>query len=211
MPLTRSYNKAVATIQTMGQDLVDRIICLADYLKGLVTSEHPDWMNHIRDYVRWILEKITAFCHRVAWALGCKKSSLAKEGDIMKVSSSAKEDILKAVEMAKLQTTNLMYGIKASISETLEAVKTKIMGLKENNDTDEEESKEEEAKEEEDEDHEPPSLAGAWDAVIRELEENNDTDDGGEEEPMEVEAKEEVAEEEEVEDEEPSSKKSRLE
>ena len=52
MPLTRSYNKAIAAIQSMGQELKDRIIFLADYLKGLVTSEQPDWMNHIREWIR---------------------------------------------------------------------------------------------------------------------------------------------------------------
>ena len=191
MPLTRSYNKAIAAIQSMGQELKDRIIFLADYLKGLVTSEQPDWMNHIREWIRWILEKITEFCQRVAWAVGCRRSSLAKESDMIGVSSSAKESILKAVEMAKLQTMNVMYGIRASISETLEAVKAKIKEL-ENDDEKEEESKEEETRDEE------------------AREEETREEEAREEEANAEEAKEDESKEEEEKDEEPPSKKQRL-
>ena len=150
MPFTRSNNKAVATLQRLGQEVAGMIGQLGDYLKGLVTSQDPDWMGRIKGWIRWILEKMREFYQRMVLAIGCKRSSLANSSEIMEASSSAKEEILKAVETAKHWATNLMYGVRASIYEALEAVKAKIWELTKEEET--EEVKEEEADEYDDED-----------------------------------------------------------
>ena len=49
---------------------------------------------------------------------------------ITKASSSAKEEILKAVETTKHWATDLMYGVRASIYEALESVEAKVLELK---------------------------------------------------------------------------------
>ena len=150
MPLTRSNNQAVAAVQHLGQDFADMIHRMGDYLKQVVTSQDPDWMGHIREWIRWILEKMREFYERMAWAIGCKQSSLASSSEMKEASSSAKENILKAVEMAKLWAMDLMYGVRASIYEALDAVKAKIQALNDTNESEEDEkTKEEEAKEEE--------------------------------------------------------------
>ena len=152
MPLTRSEvianfatisDKRRATIQHMGRELVALISSLADYLKELLTSEHPDWMNHIREYNGSILEKLSEFCSLLELARPLRETAIrgeiaaielawaVRESDMI---SSVEEDILKAVEITKLQTSNIMYGIKASILETLETVEAKMRELNENND-----------------------------------------------------------------------------
>ena len=130
---------------------------LGDYLKGLVTSQDPDWMGRIKELIRWILEKMMEFydnsldLYHSMFTCTCTLHvhSMYTWVDpidtmpITKASSSAKEEILKAVETTKHWATDLMYGARASIYEALEAVKAKILELK----TKEEAVKEEETDE----------------------------------------------------------------
>ena len=97
---------------------------LGDYLKGLVTSQDPDWMGRIKELIRWILEKMMEFYHRMRYSPSWL-SEMIKECFLIK-----KEEILRAVETTKHWATDLMYGARASIYEALEAVKAKILELK---------------------------------------------------------------------------------
>ena len=97
---------------------------LGDYLKGLETSQDPDWMGRIKEFIRWILERAREFYHRMQYSLANSSEMITK------ASSSGKEEILKAVETTKHRATDLMYGARASIYEALEAVKAKILELK---------------------------------------------------------------------------------
>ena len=155
MPFTRSNNKAIAAVQRLAKDLADKIYELADYLKGLVTSQDPDWMGRIREWMRWILEKMREFCQRMAWAVGCKRSSLADSSEMTEASSSAKGDMLKALDMAKQRATILSYAedlygddfmLGEELYEALEEVKAKVLELKDGNE--ETDDYEEEAEEE---------------------------------------------------------------
>ena len=129
MPFTRSNNKAVAAVQHLGQEVACTITQLGEYLKGLSTSQDPDWMGRIKEWIRWILEKMKELYQRMALAIGCKRSSLGNSIQITEATASTKEEILKAVETAKHQATDLMYGVRASIYEVLEAVKAWILKL----------------------------------------------------------------------------------
>ena len=158
MPFTRSDNKAVAAVQRLAKDFADKIYELTDYLKDLVTSQDPDWMGRIREWMRWILEKMREFCQRLTWAVGCKRSSLAKSSEMTEASSSAKEDVLKAVEKATHLTADLihdedLYGEDLmhaeELYEALEDMKAKILELKDGNQ--EEEDSEEPGEEKSDE------------------------------------------------------------
>ena len=108
---------------------------LGDYLKGLVTSQDPDWMGRIKELIRWILEKMMEFYDN---SLDFYHSMYFYGVDpidpmpITKASSSAKEEILKAVETTKHWATDLMYGVRASIYEALESVEAKVLTLKTN-------------------------------------------------------------------------------
>ena len=153
MPLTRS----VAAAQRLGQDLADMIHRLGDYLKQVVTSQDPDWMKRIREWIRLILEKMREFYEKMAWAIGCKQSSLANSSELKEASSSAKEDIFKAVEMAMDmagkrmdRSDELMFLGMDGIYEDLDAVMAKILALYDRKEREEEErAKEEDPKEEE--------------------------------------------------------------
>ena len=103
---------------------------LGDYVKGLVTSQDPDWMGRIKEWIRWILEKMRELYQRMALAIGCKRSSSGNSIEMTEATSSTKEEILKAVETAKYRATDLMYGVRASIYEVLEAVKAWILKLR---------------------------------------------------------------------------------
>ena len=153
MPFTRSNNKAVAAVQHLGQEVACTITQLGEYLKGLVTSQDPDWMGRIREWMRWILEKMWEFCHLMAWAVGCTLcseaigddetalfcslgSSLAYSSEMTEASSSAKGDILKALDMAMQRATILSYAedlygddfmLGEELYEVLEDVKAKVL------------------------------------------------------------------------------------
>ena len=90
-------------------DLADKIQELARYLKGLVTSQASDWMDRVRDWARWILEKVRELCQRLAWSAGCKRSSLANSSEMREASASAMEDVLRAVQTAMQLTSNLIH------------------------------------------------------------------------------------------------------
>ena len=157
MPFTRSYQgsykKTVATVQRLGQEVASMIGQLGDYLKGLVTSQDPDWMGRVKEFIRWILEKMMEFYHRIRYSLANYKGK-----GLTKASSSAREEILKAVETTKQWATDLMYGVRASIYEVLEAVKAKILELKTKEEAvKEEETDEYDAEEEDSEDEGPPA------------------------------------------------------
>ena len=130
MPLTRSNNKTVAAVQHLGQEVACTITQLGEYLKGLATSQDPDWMGRIKEWIRWILEKMRQLYQRMALAIGCKRSSLGNSIQITEATASTKEEILKAVETAKHRATDLMYGVRASIYEVLETVKAWILKLR---------------------------------------------------------------------------------
>ena len=155
MPFTRSNKKAVATVATvqrLGQEVASMIGQLGDYLKGLVTSQDPDWMGRIKEMIRWILEKMREFYHRMQYSLANSSEMITK------ASSSGKEEILKAVETTKHRATDLMYGVRASIYEALEAVKAKILELRIKEETvKEEETNEYDAEDEDSEDEGPPA------------------------------------------------------
>lgn len=68
MPFTRSNNKAV--VQRLGQEVASTISRLGDYLTGLVTLEDPDCMGRIKEWNRWILEKMRELYQRMALAIG---------------------------------------------------------------------------------------------------------------------------------------------
>ena len=95
------------------------------------------------------------FCQRMAWAVGCKRSSLADSSEMTEASSSAKGDISKALDMAKHRATILshaedLYGddfmLGEELYEALEDVKAKLLELKDGNE--ETDDYEEEAEEE---------------------------------------------------------------
>ena len=82
MPFTRSNNRAVAAVQQLAVDFVDKMQELARYLKELVTSQASNWMERIREWARWILEKAKELCQRLAWSVRCKRSLLCYFWDI---------------------------------------------------------------------------------------------------------------------------------
>ena len=120
MAVTRSYNNAVAATQRLGQEVARMITQLGEYVKGLVTSQDPDWMGRIKDWIRWILEKMRELCQRMRHAITHPNETV----------TATKSEILKAVDMAKHRATDLMYGARAGINEALEAVRAKILELK---------------------------------------------------------------------------------
>ena len=67
MAVTRSVNKAIAAVQGLAADFAHKINELAQYLRGLVTSQAPDWMDRVRGWTRWILERMRDLCQRLAW------------------------------------------------------------------------------------------------------------------------------------------------
>ena len=103
----------VVSIRGLGQEISDMICQLAEYLEGLVTSMDPEAqdLEHAREWVNRILGKMKEFCLRVALAV---ESSI---GEAIKAFSSAKDKILKAVEMAKQRAAGLMDGARSSIYE----------------------------------------------------------------------------------------------
>ena len=120
MAVTRSYNNAVAATQRLGQEVARMITQLGEYVKGLVTSQDPDWMGRIKDWIRWILEKMRELCQRMRHAITHPNETV----------TATKSEILKAVDMAKHRATDLMYGARAGINEALEAVRAKILELR---------------------------------------------------------------------------------
>ena len=109
MPFTRSNNKAVAAVQQLAVDFADKMQELARYLKDLVTSQAADWMERVREWTRWILQKVRELCQRLAWSVGCKRSLLANSSEMRAATASATESVLRAVQKAKLLTGNLIH------------------------------------------------------------------------------------------------------
>ena len=120
MAVTRSYNNAVAATQRLGQEVARMITQLGEYVKGLVASQDPDWMDRIKDWISWILEKMRELCQRMRHAITHPNETV----------TATKSEILKAVDMAKHRATDLMYGARAGINEALEAVRAKILELR---------------------------------------------------------------------------------
>ena len=102
MPFTRSNNKAVAAVQRLAVDLAEKIYELANYL-----ATHC--LPYVWEWTRWILEKTRELCQRLAWSVGCKRSSLANSSEMRAASASAMEDVLRAVQTAMQLTGNLIY------------------------------------------------------------------------------------------------------
>ena len=120
MAVTRSYNNAVAAAQHLGQEVARMITQLGEYVKGLVTSRDPDWMGRIKEWIRWILQKMTELYQRMRYAIAHPNETV----------TSTKAEILRAVDTAKHQLTDLMYGVRAAINEALETVRAKILELR---------------------------------------------------------------------------------
>ena len=120
MAVTRSYNNAVAATQRLGQEVARMITQLGEYVKGLVTSRDPDWMGRIKEWIRWILEKMRELYQRMRYAITHPNETV----------TATKAEILGAVDTAKHQATDLMYGARAGINEALEAVRAKILELR---------------------------------------------------------------------------------
>ena len=120
MAVTRSFNNAVATTQRLGQEVTRMITQLGEYVKGLVTSRDPDWMGRIKEWIRWILEKMRDLYQRMHYAISHPNETV----------TATKAEILRAVDTAKHQLTDLMYGVRAAINEALETVRAKILELR---------------------------------------------------------------------------------
>ena len=99
---TRSNNKAVAAVQRLAADLADKIYELAHYL-----TTHC--LHYVWEWTRWILERMRELCQRLSLAVGCKRSSLANSSEMREASSSATEDVLKAVQRAMQLTSILIH------------------------------------------------------------------------------------------------------
>ena len=110
MPFTRSDNNAVEAVQRLASDFATKMQELARYLRDLVTSQAADWMERIREWTRWILEKVGELCQRLALSVGCKRSSLPNSSE-MRAASAAEvsEIVLRAVQAAKQLTGNLIH------------------------------------------------------------------------------------------------------
>ena len=110
MTFTRSNNKAVAAVQRLAADFATKIQELAHYLKDLVTSEAADWMERVREWTRWILEKAGKLCQKLALSVASERSSLANSSE-MRAASAAEvsEVVLRAVQAAKQLTGNLIH------------------------------------------------------------------------------------------------------
>ena len=107
--------EAVAAIQQLAVDFADKMQELALYLKGLVTSQASNWMERIREWARWILEKMRELYQRLAWSVlllyypwsvGCNSSF---SSEMRAASASATESVLRAVQKAMLLTVNLIH------------------------------------------------------------------------------------------------------
>ena len=126
MPFTRSNNKAVAAVQQLAVDFVDKMLELACYLKGLVTSQASNWMERIREWARWILEKARELYQRLAWSVGCKMSSLAHSIELRAASAAARDSVLRAVWKARNLIRDLhgdyLYGNDLQHAEKLHDV-----------------------------------------------------------------------------------------
>ena len=121
MVVTRSINNAaVANTQRLGQEVVRMITQLGEYVKGLVTSRDPDWMGRIKEWIRWILEKMRELYQRMRYAITHPNETV----------TATKAEIVWAVDRAKHQAMDLMYGARAGINEALETVRAKILELR---------------------------------------------------------------------------------
>ena len=109
MKMSRKMSVRVAAVQQLAVDFVDNMQELAHYLKGLVTSQAANWMERIREWARWILEKVKELCQRLAWSVGCKRSLLANSSEMRAATASATESVLRVVQKAKLLTGNLIH------------------------------------------------------------------------------------------------------
>ena len=120
MAVTRSFNSAVAATHRLGQEVARMITQLGEYVKGLVTSRDPDWMGRIKEWIRWILQKMTELYQKMRYAIAHPNETV----------TATKAEILRAVDTAKHQLTDLMYGARAAINEALETVRAKILELR---------------------------------------------------------------------------------
>ena len=113
MPFTRSNNRAVAAVQQLAVDFVDKMLELACYLKGLVTSQASNWMERIREWqwARWILEKARELYQRL---------------ELRAASASARDSVLRAVWKARNLIRDLhgdyLYGNDLQHAEKLHDV-----------------------------------------------------------------------------------------
>ena len=167
MAVTRSVNKAIAAVQGLAADFAHKINELAQYLRGLVTSQAPDWMDRVRGWTRWILERMRDLCQRLAWAVGCKRSSLANSGEMREAISSATEDALKAVHKAMQLTGNLIHeedlygdGLQQAeeLYEVLEETAAKILELQYEIKTDDDKEVGEDKNDDEDDEPSPKMM-----------------------------------------------------
>ena len=142
MPFTRSNNRAVAAVQQLAVDLVEKMQELARYLKELVTSQASNWMECIREWARWILEKVRELDQRLFWSVvGCNtrfNMGLANSSEMRAALAATTESVLRAVQKAMLLTGNLihdedLYGDDLQhvekLYDVLEDAEAKLMAL----------------------------------------------------------------------------------